>query len=104
MLFSVCENPSEITQSFRSGYVIGLLEGTKFSAFMTYGSTTADRVYEVSGNDYVELVLGYCIPETVEYGQLRYIFFKYLRENPEIRHLSARSLFMRSMSSKFMCE
>lgn len=103
MLSTVCENPSDVTQSFCSGYVIGLLEGTKFGAFMSYGTTNEGRGDEADGNAYVEFALGFCIPENVEYGQIRDIFVKYLQENPEIRHLSARSLFVRSMSSTFMC-
>lgn len=104
MLFTVCENPSDVTQSFCSGYVIGLLEGTKFGAFMSYGSTNGNIGDEAASNAYVEFVLGFCIPEDVEYGQILDVFVKYLRENPETRHLSARSLFVRSMSSTFVCE
>ena len=104
MLFSVCENPSNVTQSFCSGYVIGLVEGTKFGAFMSHGTTNENHGDEAAWNAYVEVALGFCIPENVEYVQLRDVFVKYLKENPEIRHLSARSLFVSSMSSTFVCE
>ena len=104
MLFTFCVNPSDGTQSFCAGYVIGLLEGTKFGAFMSYGSIIENSGDVAASNAYLEFVLDFCIPEHVEYGQILDVFVKYLRENPETRHLSARSLFVKSMSTTFVCE
>jgi hypothetical protein len=69
-------NPSDGTQSFCACYVIGLLEGTKFGAFMSYGSIIENSGDVAASNAYLEFVLDFCIPEHVEYGQILDVFCK----------------------------
>lgn len=45
----------------------------------------------------------YCLPAGATYEQNREVFHKYLRENPQIRHVSTHLLFMLAMNTSFPC-
>jgi hypothetical protein len=48
-------------------------------------------------------LVGNCIPNTATYSQLKDVALNYMREHPEIRHESARSLIWTSYIEAFPC-
>jgi hypothetical protein len=103
MLLQMCSNPSDVTQAFCSGYVVGLLEGHKFGAFLMYGHAVGESLETDRGNEIVETSLGFCIPSNVEYGQIVDAFVRFLDQAVEARHETARSLFVSAMGEAYPC-
>lgn len=61
--------------------------------------------YVIGLKDGVEAVDGgkvFCIPR-ISGGQVRDIFFNYLRDNPSIRHHPASVLFLMAMAKHYKC-
>jgi hypothetical protein len=46
----------------------------------------------------------YCAPDEVTLGQSIDVFVKFLKQNPEKRHLTARTLFTLAMRKAFPCK
>ena len=46
----------------------------------------------------------YCLPAGATYERNREVFHKYLRDNPQVRHVSTHLLFMLAMNASFPCE
>ena len=86
-----------------SGYLIGLVEGTKIGAFNVLTAIEpAETAAEM--DEMTNQFLNVCQPDGVNYGQLLDVFVLYMRKNPEARHESARTLLLSAMSEAFPCE
>lgn len=46
----------------------------------------------------------YCLPEGASYEQHRDVFHKFLRDNPQVRHISTHHLFLMAMNASFPCK
>lgn len=46
----------------------------------------------------------YCLPTGASYEQHRDLFHKFLRDNPQIRHVSTHHLFSMAMNASFPCK
>lgn len=73
-------------------------EGECFAYILgTYhGFTIAERLHDVEPLT--------CVPNTVTMDQLSEIVIKYLRNNPQSRHLPARGLVMIAIRNAFPCD
>ena len=81
------------------------MDGNKLLAKMVSGNSIDDMVslgYVIGVSDSYYGVL-HCIPSVVTAGQLQDMVQKFIRENPDTRHLSADLLVGKVLSSKFPC-
>ena len=104
-LHSACSSSGEIKDlrfGFCIGYIGGAFEGIKFGAgaimFQAMSENSAAEVDAASNT-----MLGLCVPENVERGQIVDVTIKYLEENPQSRHESARGLLFQALQIAFPC-
>ncbi|WP_417243016.1 Rap1a/Tai family immunity protein [Celeribacter sp.] len=104
-LHSACTANGEIKDlqfGYCIGYIGGAFEGIKFGAgavmFQAMPESSTTEVDQASN-----AMLGFCIPENVERGQIVDVTMKYLEENPQSRHESARGLLFQALQSAFPC-
>jgi hypothetical protein len=103
-LHSFCEDTdSDAFQGMCNGYVLGTLEGMKFGAFNTLVYFDGDDANLEEVNALVNIVLGVCIPQEVDYVQIVDIITKHLTNHPETRHNSARSEIWTALRNVFPC-
>lgn len=93
-----------ILEAFCSGYVIGVVEGTKWGAALAFSAAAGGEDSTAELNYVVDQFLGTCAPEEVQYSQFKDVLVKYLLENPSIRHESARTLAKSALNEAFPCE
>jgi cell division protein FtsI/penicillin-binding protein 2 len=67
----------------------------------TYGVIAESNISEVDQSSNIRL--GFCVPENVERGQIVDVTIKYLAENPQSRHESARGLTLQALQGAFPC-
>jgi len=101
---AACEYLSEadVRSGYCIGYVIGSWEGMKLGAFQMLLASGANGTAQELDNA-VNGLLGICVPDTVERGQIIDISVKYFDENPEKRHLPARGLIRDALKVAFPC-
>ncbi|WP_140419918.1 Rap1a/Tai family immunity protein [Achromobacter denitrificans] len=97
-----CESPSG---SFNSGlcfgYIIGMMDGTSYGISSAWAKASVQSK-DVKVSD-LFTISPYCIPEGVTNGQLKDVFIKYLRLNPERRHLLADGLLVNAFAAAYPC-
>ena len=92
-LYSACTSEGVVEQSFCAGYIIGALEGLKYGAFIAAYRVSEDQRADVAYLDgFANFILGYCIPANANNEQVSDVVISYLRDNPSVRHNSARTL------------
>jgi hypothetical protein len=102
-VYSFCANDAPmVQQGFCAGYVIGLLEGARFGLGKALFHLGEREVGEV--NSTTETLLGFCLPVEANYEQHRDVIYQYLKNNPDTRHESARSLGFLALSESFPCQ
>ncbi len=101
--YDACNSDSEVQQAFCVGYLIGVQEGRKFGTFMVMKQAAAEGDTAAEIDVVGDQIVGNCVPKEVEYGQLKEIALNYMREHPEMRHESARSLIWSSYVEAFPC-
>ncbi|ARU02958.1 Rap1a/Tai family immunity protein [Yoonia vestfoldensis] len=104
-LYSACTATGDVVDlryGYCIGYIGGAFEGIKLGAgaimFQAMREGTAAEVDQASNE-----LLGICVPETVERGQIVDVAIQYMAKNPQIRHESARGLLLQSMQEAFPC-
>lgn len=102
-LHEFCEDEANVaSQGFCMGYLVGFVEGRHWGSFLVVNQIAepenADQAQSIS-NAFV----GYCVPEAASYSQLLDIVKKHLREYPESRHQTARTLIWQSFLKAFPC-
>jgi len=106
-LYSACNVQGDAGPDIQYGYCIGFItgawEGTKIGVaiipLMTNPDDTAAEIDAVSNQ-----ILGICLPDSVERGQVVAVMMKYLEENPASRHEPARSLLRLALMDAFPCQ
>ncbi|WP_394731281.1 Rap1a/Tai family immunity protein [Altererythrobacter sp. GH1-8] len=78
-----CKDLTYAQQDFCRGFVFGLAHGFRYQVFSGAGSI--------------------CIPVGVASSQLLDVVMKYIRENPEKRHLTTVEIVQTSLSQAFPC-
>ena len=101
-LYAVCTSSDQATSAFCIGYVIGETEGQFLGGLMLYLNSHPES-RDSDYNDHASRVFGYCVPKNASNAQLRDVVVKFLRENPERRHETARFLVMESYVAAFPC-
>ena len=104
-IYRACETTNdEVMQGFCFGYIFGAVEGMKWGALVGIAALSTEGNFDASKSDVMSSVaLGFCIPPTVENGQVSDIVVNYLGDNPESRHESARTLINEALSAAFPC-
>tara|TARA_R110001599_G_scaffold262279_2_gene462738 strand:- start:361 stop:747 length:387 start_codon:yes stop_codon:yes gene_type:complete len=102
---AACENTdnADVKTGYCIGYIIGAWEGMKIGAFQMLivgGVTGSTSELDQTANN----LLGICLPEGVERGQIVDVSTNYLANNPAKRHLPARSLIRDALAESFPCE
>jgi hypothetical protein len=104
-LYNACETigeGSEIQRGFCIGFIGGVFEGVKFGAgAVMFQAMPESNLAEVDQSS--NMMLGFCVPENVERGQILDVTINYLAENPQSRHESARSLTLQALQDAFPC-
>jgi hypothetical protein len=104
-LYNACEEngeASEIQLGFCIGFIGGVFEGIKFGAgAVMFQAMPESNVAEVDQSS--NMMLGFCVPQNVERGQIVDVTIKYLAENPQSRHESARGLTLQALQGAFPC-
>ena len=101
-LLETCTSENQVMAGFCIGYIIGYSEGAPWgtSLALTQAMTDLDTAtLNVLSNS----VLGSCVPVDASNKQLRDVVLKHLRNNPETRHTSARTLIWSAYSEAFPC-
>ena len=93
-LLNLCESNRPEHMGMCFGYIHAFSEGFQFGQ--------ADMAAERSRNT-APIPLRYCIPEGVTGQQLRDIVVRFLRQNPEHRHIWYGQLIMWSLSRTYPC-
>ena len=102
-LAEACAGGTDFQAAFCAGYTIGVLEGVKYAAFAVFVAVEDGTGTANAGNEFVDAILRFCVPEQAHYGQIQAVFVKYLQDNPAERHNTARFLFLQSMRNAFPC-
>lgn len=103
-MLEACEAPDESVMSgFCLGYVIGVVEGMKWGAALPIYAARKGDISIDDANDFANRLTRFCAPDSVTYGQYVDVFLKHLRQNPEVRHESARTLAQDAFSEAFPC-
>lgn len=104
-IYRACEGTNDqVMQGFCLGYIFGAVEGMKWGALVGIAaSSTADDFDSSMADMMSSVALGFCIPPTVENGQVSDIVVNYLRDNPASRHESVRTLINEALSAAFPC-
>lgn len=104
-LHNACTASGEIKDlqfGYCIGYIGGAFEGIKFGAgavmFQAMPESSAAEVDQASNT-----MMGLCVPGNAERGQIVDVTMKYLEENPQSRHESARGLLFQALKSAFPC-
>lgn len=102
-LLNICQSEDSALEAACTSYFVGLTEGLKLGSFnllfrLSSNSPTVDDM-----NARVSLVLGYCAPNEVTYGQYIRIAIKHLEDHPEILHEPVRTYVLRSWQEAFPC-
>lgn len=102
-LHELCSSNGDISiEGFCVGFIVAQVEGQSFGVFISVSwlglTDTTDE-----GNFYIEEILDRCIPDEVPNGQIVDVVKKYLRDNPETRHESARMLIWKALRDAFPC-
>ena len=84
-LLAICSEVSSQLGTACMFYIRGITEGF-------FGALAATRQSQA-----------FCLPETVTQYQMRDVVMKWLRENPEKRHIDAGFLIIRAMKDAFPC-
>jgi hypothetical protein len=103
-LLEACSMPDNLAaEGYCIGYVVGAIEGMKLGAV----SVLAFIAPEQSGVEHLDrmsnIALNFCIPADASNRQLVEVVVKYLRENPETRHETARTLIHSALVESFPC-
>ncbi|WP_297543707.1 Rap1a/Tai family immunity protein [Roseovarius sp.] len=101
-LLETCTSDNQVLAGFCIGYVIGYSEGAPWGVALAIASARG----EMAGpdvNNLVGNVTGSCVPSDAANGQLKDVVTKYLQENPDSRHESARTLIWRAYAAAFPC-
>lgn len=103
-ILASCKSSDETRLGFCYGYYIGLIEGMRWGVSIT--AIKAGITEDSSGlNEFSEVILGYCVDaQGIEHGQMIDVANKYLEENPETRHESARTIALIAWNEAFPCE
>lgn len=92
----------DIRAGFCLGYLIGLVEGQPFGAFLVLKQAMPDdSVKEIS--DVSNQFFRHCIPASVSNRQIVDVVVGFLRDNPQSRHESARILALQAFQQAFPC-
>ena len=85
-LLEACEGSEPFQQAFCLGYVTGAsdVDGAEGAAFPERRRS--------------------CVPDSVSNGQLKDVVVKYLKDNPEERHILAAILVVKSVAKAFPCK
>ncbi|MCU9839357.1 Rap1a/Tai family immunity protein [Ruegeria sp. WL0004] len=103
-ILHACEGgEATVQQGFCFGYVFGAVEGLKWGALIGVVSKSSGEIDSEQFDFLSSAALGFCIPPTVENGQVLDIVVRYLVETPEKRHESARTLIQSALASSFPC-
>lgn len=101
-LLDTCISDNQIMAGFCLGYIIGYSEGAPWGGSLAVIQANpgldADAV-----NDAVGAITGSCVPSEASNEQLMDVTIKYLTNNPETRHTSARTLIWTAYSEAFPC-
>lgn len=101
-LLSACSEDNLATQGYCIGYIIGVIEGTRYGIaypMMLGGEEDMGEVNTMSNN-----LLMNCPPDNIQYGQYIDIAKNYLKDNPQERHYPARGLVLHSLQQAFPCQ
>ena len=90
----------EAKQGFCVGYVVGVVEGMRWGAAVPLLRTEGPGPHLDS---MVNTILSFCLPDGATWGQYRDVIVRYLRENPQSRHASARLLGQLALVESFPC-
>lgn len=103
-MLDACEAPDDsVMGGFCFGYVIGVIEGMKWGAALPFYLTAEGEATTAKTNEFADRLTRFCAPDSVTYGQYVDVFTKYLQQNPETRHESARTLAQDAFSQAFPC-
>jgi len=93
---------SAVQFGFCIGYIGGVFDGMKFGAgavmFQAMPESSAAEVDQATNS-----MIGVCVPVNAERAQLVDIVIKFLTENPQMRHESARGLIFQALQRAFPC-
>lgn len=102
-LLSACSATEDAQLGFCAGYIASMIEGLSWgSAMVAHRLDLAQDVEQA--NDFNAVMLGYCIPQQADNGQIADLVIKALEQTPETRHLPARGLIVEALQGAFPCE
>ena len=101
-MYQLCSADDDLSQFICDFYFAGIHEGLAAGAFTVLMSVDP-TVSTEKMNEHIQLFLGYCVDETVTREQLGDVITRYLKDNPQNRHHSARLLYREAMMEAFPC-
>ncbi|WP_306111521.1 MULTISPECIES: Rap1a/Tai family immunity protein [Roseovarius] len=102
-LLDTCTSDNQIMAGFCLGYIIGYSEGAPWGGTLAIMQANPGLGTDAV-NDAVGAITGSCVPSEASNEQLMDVTIKYLTNNPETRHTSARTLIWTAYSEAFPCE
>tara|TARA_R110002049_G_scaffold249188_1_gene423602 strand:- start:1860 stop:2246 length:387 start_codon:yes stop_codon:yes gene_type:complete len=102
---AACEEigAADVKTGYCIGYIIGAWEGMKIGAFHMLAAGGVNGT-SAELDEMVNNLLGICMPEAVERGQIVDLSRDYFSNNPAERHLPARGLIRDALAEAFPCE
>ena len=103
-IYSICTSSDPAQQGACLGFYSGLVEGMIFGTLNSFAAVGlgAEMTLEDMQN-FGNGILGYCLPPSANNQQIVDINVQYLRDNPSLRHESARSSYLLAMQQAFPC-
>lgn len=102
--YETCVPPKDdVTLGFCLGFVRGTIEGMKGGVAQALVGSSEQKISASEINKFVDEFLDICL-EGISPDQLRATFVKYLEDNQDNRHISARFLMWAALKAAFPCE
>lgn len=89
--------------AYCAGYINGVNEGMIAGSLVPFYRMESPPKTTEEANVLTQSMLGYCLSEGVEIGQMRDVVIKYLNDNPAERHYPARLLILNAFQISFPC-
>lgn len=93
---------ADVRGGYCVGYILGAWEGMKLGAFQMLLASGAEGTTDELDRA-VNVLLGVCLPDTVERGQITDVAIKFFEDNPAQRHVPARALIAIALKAAFPC-